>query len=165
MAVAWQCAAGYDPSAEAGTQFAFAAVLPEGYALAEGVSLPQILVTLTPPLANAMLMAAGILDSGEGWTLSDDGTLTVKGDDVKSRRHSFRHLERRQEHRSGRECEASLCNEGISFSGSITVLQWGSFYNYANLSGDVTVLEWGHFWNKGPVGKISGGTISGQGGQ
>ena len=57
VAVAWQCAAGYDPSAEAGTQFIFAAVLPEGYALAEGVSLPQILVTLTPPLANAMLAA------------------------------------------------------------------------------------------------------------
>ena len=57
VAVAWQCAAGYDPSAEAGGQFAFAAVLPEGYALLEGVSLPQILVTLTPPLANAMLMA------------------------------------------------------------------------------------------------------------
>ena len=48
VAVAWQCAAGYDPSAEAGGQFAFAAVLPEGYALLEGVSLPQILVTLTP---------------------------------------------------------------------------------------------------------------------
>ena len=84
VAVAWQCAAGYDPSAEAGTQFAFAAVLPEGYALAEGVSLPQILVTLTPPLANAVLMAEGILDSGEGWTLFNDGKLTVKGDDVKS---------------------------------------------------------------------------------
>ena len=38
VAVAWQCAAGYDPSAEAGGQFAFAAVLPEGYALAEAVS-------------------------------------------------------------------------------------------------------------------------------
>ena len=63
VAVAWQCAAGYDPSAEAGAQFAFAAVLPEGYALAEGVSLPQILVTLTPPLANAMLMAE---TSGDG---------------------------------------------------------------------------------------------------
>ena len=84
VAVAWQCAAGYDPNAEAGAQFAFAAVLPEGYALAEGVSLPQILVTLTPPLANAMLMAEGILDSGEGWTLFNDGKLTVKGDDVKS---------------------------------------------------------------------------------
>ena len=48
VAVAWQCAAGYDPNAEAGGQFAFAAVLPQGYALAEGVSLPQILVTLTP---------------------------------------------------------------------------------------------------------------------
>ena len=57
VAVAWQCAAGYDPNAEAGGQFAFAAVLPEGYALLEGVSLPQILVTLTPPLANAMLAA------------------------------------------------------------------------------------------------------------
>ena len=74
VAVAWQCAAGYDPNAEAGTQFAFAAVLPEGYALAEGVSLPQILVTLTPPLANAMLMAE---TSGDGWTLSNDGKLTV----------------------------------------------------------------------------------------
>ena len=74
VAVAWQCAAGYDPNAEAGTQFAFAAVLPEGYALAEGVSLPQILVTLTPPLASAMLMAE---TGGTGWTLSDDGTLTV----------------------------------------------------------------------------------------
>ena len=31
-------AAGYDPSAEAGGQFAFAAVLPEGYALAEAAS-------------------------------------------------------------------------------------------------------------------------------
>ena len=77
----WQCVEGYDPSAEAGTQFAFAAVLPEGYALAEGVSLPQILVTLTPPLANAMLMAE---TSGEGWTLFNDGKLTLKGDDVKS---------------------------------------------------------------------------------
>ena len=38
VAVAWQCAAGYDPSAEAGGQFAFAAVLPEGYALAEAAS-------------------------------------------------------------------------------------------------------------------------------
>ena len=62
VAVAWQCAAGYDPNAEAGGQFAFAAVLPEGYALLEGVSLPQILVTLTPPLANAMLAA----ENGEG---------------------------------------------------------------------------------------------------
>ena len=34
-------------------------------------------MTLTPPLANAMLMAQA---SGEGWTLSDDGTLTVTGD-------------------------------------------------------------------------------------
>ena len=76
--VTWQCAAGYDPNAEAGTQFAFAAVLPEGYALAEGVSLPQILVTLTPPLANAMPAAQA---SGEGWTYDEaTGTLTITGD-------------------------------------------------------------------------------------
>ena len=49
---------GVRPERGGGRQFAFAAVLPEGYALAEGVSLPQILVTLTPPLANAMLAAA-----------------------------------------------------------------------------------------------------------
>ena len=82
--VTWQCAAGYDPNAEVGMQFTFAAILPQGYALSEGVSLPEILVTLTPPLANAMLMAEGIVDSGEGWTLFNDGKLTVKGDDVKS---------------------------------------------------------------------------------
>src|SRR5699024_2972352 len=79
VAVTWQCAAVYDPNAEAGTQFAFAAVLPEGYAPAEGVSLPEILVTLTPPLANAMLAA----ENGEDWTLSD-GKLTVTGKYVTS---------------------------------------------------------------------------------
>ena len=78
VAVAWQCAAGYDPNAEAGTQFAFAVILPEGYALAEGVSLPQIFVTLTPPLANAMPAAQA---SGEGWTYDEtSGRLTITGD-------------------------------------------------------------------------------------
>ena len=41
-------------------------------------------MTLTPPLANAMLMAEEIVDSGEGWELSNDGKLTVTGDDVAS---------------------------------------------------------------------------------
>ena len=78
VAVAWQCAAGYDPNAEAGAQFAFAAVLPQGYTLSGGVSLPEILVTLMPPLANAMLAA---LASGEGWTYDEaTGTLTITGD-------------------------------------------------------------------------------------
>ena len=79
VAVMWQCATGYDPSADAGAQFTFAAVLPQGYALAEGVSLPQILVTLTPPLANAMLMAARA--SGNGWTYDEaNRTLTITHD-------------------------------------------------------------------------------------
>ena len=73
--VTWQCAAGYDPNAEVGMQFTFAAVLPQGYALSEGVSLPEILVTLTPPLANAMLAARA---SGDGWTYDEaTGILTV----------------------------------------------------------------------------------------
>ena len=83
--VTWQCAAGYGPNAEAGTQFAFVSVLPQGYALAEGVSLPQILVMLTPPLANAMLAA----ENGEDWTLSDDGTLTVTGTVYSNKIDSF----------------------------------------------------------------------------
>ena len=94
-------------------------------------------------------------------TLSNDGKLTVTGDDVASGDipsdiwGGVKSIEV--------TANASFTlNEGISFSGSITVLQWGSFYNYANLSGDVTVLEWGYFWNKNPVGKISGGAISGQ---
>ena len=78
VAVTWQCAAGYDPNAEAGAQFTFAAVLPEGCALAEGVSLPEILVTITPPAANAMLMAARA--SGDGWTYDEaNRTLTIIG--------------------------------------------------------------------------------------
>ncbi len=157
VAVAWQCAAGYDPSAEAGTQFAFAAVLPEGYALAEGVSLPQILVTLTPPLANAMLAAQA---SGDGWTLSDDGTLTVKGNMVTV---------------DSGEIPPDIWNAvtsievtgdayfilavGMSFSGSVMV-ENGAFYNFGDLSGDVTVLEGESLFIQS-AGKISGGVISG----
>ena len=138
--VTWQCAAGYDPNAAAGAQFTFAAVLPEGYALLEGVSLPQILVTLTPPLANAMLAAQA---SGEGWTLSDDGTLTVTGNMVTV---------------DSGEIPPDIWNAvtsievtgdayfilavGMSFSGSVMV-EDGAFYNFGDLSGDVTVLEGG----------------------
>ena len=157
VAVAWQCAAGYDPNAEAGTQFAFAAVLPEGYALLEGVSLPQILVTLTPPLANAMLAAQA---SGDGWTLSDDGTLTVKGNMVTV---------------DSGEIPPDIWNAvtsievtgdayfilavGMSFSGSVMV-ENGAFYNSGDLPGDVTVLEGESLFNQS-AGKISGGVISG----
>ena len=97
--VAWQCAAGYDPSAEAGTQFIFAAVLPEGYALAEGVSLPQILVTLTPPLANAMPGGAGErrgLDAFRRRQADGDGQGGKQQNPI---------LCERREHRSGRVCE------------------------------------------------------------
>ena len=157
VAVTWQCAAGYDPNAAAGGQFAFAAVLPEGYALLEGVSLPQILVTLTPPLANAMLMAQA---SGDGWTLSDDGTLTVKGNMVTV---------------DSGEIPPDIWNAvtsievtgdayfilavGMSFSGSVMV-ENGAFYNFGDLSGDVTVLEGESLFNQS-AGKISGGVISG----
>lgn len=150
--VAWQCAAGYDPSAEAGTQFIFAAVLPEGYALAEGVSLPQILVTLTPPLANAMLAAQA---SGEGWTLSDDGKLTVTGKVESSKIPSFASVE---------SIEVAgyanfTLNINAPFPGSITVMPYGAFINQRNVSGNISVESGGVFAN---FGTISGGTITGQ---
>ncbi len=151
VAVTWQCAAGYDPNAEAGTQFAFAAVLPQGYALAEGVSLPQILVTLTPPLANAMLMA----ENGEDWTLSD-GKLTVTGKYVTSSAiFSWNDVQ-------SIEVAAKanfLLDTNVPFPGSITVMPSGGFSNYANVSGDISVESGGVFANSGT---ISGGTITGQ---
>ena len=152
VAVAWQCAAGYDPSAEAGGQFTFAAVLPEGYALAEGVSLPQILVTLTPPLANAMLAAQA---SGEGWTLSDDGKLTVTGKVESSKIPSFASVE---------SIEVAgyanfTLNINAPFPGSITVMPYGAFINQGNVSGNISVESGGVFAN---FGTISGGAITGQ---
>ena len=146
VAVAWQCAAGYDPNAEAGTQFAFAAVLPQGYALAEGVFLPQILVTLTPPLANAMLMAEGIVESGDGWTLFDDGKLTVTdkmaSDDIPPAIwNAVTSIEVTGD---------AYLYLWSSFSGGITVKAGGCLTNSgrATLSADVT-LEGGRLENLG----------------
>ena len=148
VAVAWQCAAGYDPNAEAGTQFAFAAVLPQGYALAEGVSLPQILVTLTPPLANAMLMAEGIVESGDGWTLFDDGKLTVTdkmaSDDIPPAIwNAVTSIEVTGD---------AYLYLWSSFSGGTTVKAGGSLTNSSNatLSADVT-LDGGRLENLGTV--------------
>ena len=151
VAVTWQCAAGYDPNAEAGTQFAFAAVLPQGYALAEGVSLPQILVTLTPPLANAMLRA----ENGEDWTLSD-GKLTVTGEYVTSSAISSWNDVQSIEVAAKANF---LLDTNVPFPGSITVMPSGGFSNYANVSGDISVESGGVFANSGT---ISGGTITGQ---
>ena len=168
VAVAWQCAAGYDPSAEAGTQFTFAAVLPQGYALAEGVSLPQIFVTLTPPLANAMLAAE---TGGTDWTLSDDGKLTVTGAYVRSSEISSWSDVQSIEVTAN---ATFILNEGRSFPGSITVkadgelensaggtlsgnitLQGGSLNNSGALSGSVTIKAGGEMFN------YIGGTLSG----
>ena len=168
VAVAWQCAAGYDPNAEAGTQFTFAAVLPQGYALAEGVSLPQIFVTLTPPLANAMLAAQA---SGTDWTLSDDGKLTVTGAYVRSFEISSWSDVQSIEVTAN---ATFILNEGRSFPGSITVkadgelensaggtlsgnitLQGGSLNNSGALSGSVTIKAGGEMFN------YIGGTLSG----
>ena len=126
--VTWQCAAGYDPNAEAGAQFAFAAVLPQGYAFSEGVSLPEILVTLTPTPVNTMLMAQA---SDEGWTLSD-GKLTVTGE-VYSEYFSYWNDVQSIEVTGG----FFALSDGMSFSGTITVLESGYFYNYGNVSGTI----------------------------
>ena len=168
VAVAWQCAAGYDPSAEAGMQFTFAAVLPQGYALAEGVSLPQICVTLTPPLANAMLAAE---TGGTDWTLSDDGKLTVTGAYVRSSEISSWSDVQSIEVTAN---ATFILNEGRSFPGSITVkadgelensaggtlsgnitLQGGSLNNSGALSGSATIKAGGEMFN------FIGGTLSG----
>ena len=147
--VTWQCAAGYDPNAEAGGQFAFAAVLPEGYALAEGVSLPQILVTLTPPLANAMLMAE---TRDTDWTLSEDGKLTVTGYVMSSTIDSFESDVKSIEVIG---TERFTLVDGMSFSGDIYALEQDSFFNNGTITGGNIV---GKMTN---AGKITGGIISG----
>ena len=141
--VTWQCAAGYDPNAEVGMQFTFAAALPQGYALSEGVSLPEILVTLTPPLANAMLAARA---SGDGWTYDEaTGILTV----------TF-------------SVSSSRLTE-VPFNNISIVIDGGSFTNYTTLTNcTIKVLD-GSFKNQSN-GKTDGctdqeftnrGTVSG----
>ena len=176
VAVAWQCAAGYDPSAEAGTQFTFAAVLPEGYALHEGVSLPQILVTLTPPLANAMLMAEGIVERGEGWTLSDDGKLTVTGEVNNSEIPSFESVESIEIVADAR----LILIRNSNFSGDILIADGGSCNIDGTISdGEITVYGYLYLRAEGEItgsanvqisgdtyflnfGTISGGTFTGR---
>ena len=172
VAVAWQCAAGYDPSAEAGTQFTFAAVLPEGYALLEGVSLPQILVTLTPPLANAMLMAE---TRDTDWTLSEDGKLTVTGKVNNSEILSFGSVESIEI-----VADASLTlTRNSNFSGDILIADGGSCNIGGTISdGEITVYGYLYLRAEGEItgsanvqisgdtsllnfGTITGGTITG----
>ena len=131
--VTWQCAAGYDPNAEVGMQFTFAAVLPQGYALSEGVSLPEILVTLTPPLANAMLAARA---SGDGWTYDEaTGILTV----------TF-------------SVSSSRLTE-VPFNNISIVIDGGSFTNYTTLTNcTIKVLD-GSFKNQSN-GKTDGCTVT-----
>ena len=145
-------AAGVRPERGSGRAVCFAAVLPEGYARFGGRFLPQILVTLTPPLANAMLMAQA---SGTGWTLSDDGTLTVKGTYVMSSTiDSFASVVKSIE-----ICEGAKLILQSDFSGAVTVLYRGILENDKTFSGDITVAEDGYFYNDGT---ISGGTITGR---
>ena len=133
----------------------------------EGVSLPQILVTLTPPLANAMLMAE---PSDTGWELSDDGKLTVTGAYVRSFEISSWSAVQSIEVTAN---ATFVLSQGTSFSGSITVqadgelensaggtlsgnitLQGGSLNNYGALTGSVTIEAGGEMFNS------IGGTIS-----
>ena len=133
----------------------------------EGVSLPQILVTLTPLLANAMLMAE---PSDTGWELSDDGKLTVTGAYVRSFEISSWSAVQSIEVTAN---ATFVLSQGTSFSGSITVqadgelensaggtlsgnitLQGGSLNNYGALTGSVTIEAGGEMFNS------IGGTIS-----
>ena len=137
VAVMWQCVEGYDPSAEAGTQFAFAAVLPEGYALAEGVSLPEILVTITPPAANAMLMAARSIP-GFDWTYeASTNTLTIST--------------------AGTVKSSELRDNSVPLSGLVININTGcNFVNDATLTNCTINVSYGSFINQGT---ISGGSL------
>ena len=131
--VTWQCAAGYDPNAAAGGQFAFAAVL----------------VTLTPPLANAMLMAE---TRDTDWTLSEDGKLTVTGYVMSSTIDSFESDVKSIEVIGTGQFTLV---DGMSFSGDIYALEQDSFFNNGTITGGNIV---GKMTN---AGKITGGIISG----
>ena len=106
-------------------------------------------MTLTPPPANAMLAAQA---SDEGWTLSD-GKLTVTGE-VYSEYFSYWNDVQSIEVTGG----FFALSDGMSFSGTITVLESGTFYNYGNVSGTISVESSCYFMNNGT---ISGGMVSG----
>ena len=137
----------------------------------EGVSLPQILVTLTPPLANAMLAA----ENGEGWTLSDDGTLTVTGKVNNSEILSFGSVESIEI-----VADASLTlTRNSNFSGDILIADGGSCNIGGTISdGEITVYGYLYLRAEGEItgsanvqisgdtsllnfGTITGGTITG----
>ena len=82
--VTWQSAPAYDGDTE-GT-YLFTAALPDGYAPAEGVSLPRITVTVRAERRRVMAAKAGaraaIVEGsvGEGWTIDTDGKVTIYSD-------------------------------------------------------------------------------------
>ena len=82
--VTWQSAPAYDGDTE-GT-YLFTAALPDGYAPAEGVSLPRITVTVRAERRRVMVAKAGaraaIVEGSvsEGWTLDTDGKVTIYSD-------------------------------------------------------------------------------------
>ena len=145
VAVMWQCAAGYDPNADAGAQFTFAAVLPEGYALLEGVSLPEILVTLTLPLANTMLMAARSIP-GLDWTYeASTNTLTIST--------------------AGTVKSSELRDNSVPLSGLVININTGCcFVNDATLTNCTINVSNGQFINQGGA-KTEGCAITVESGQ
>lgn len=82
--VTWQSAPAYDGDTE-GT-YLFTAALPDGYAPAEGVSLPRIMVTVRAERRRVMAAKAGaraaIVEGSvsAGWTLDTDGKVTIYSD-------------------------------------------------------------------------------------
>ena len=90
--------------------------------------------------------------SDEGWTLSD-GKLTVTGE-VYSEYFSYWNDVQSIEVTGG----FFALSDGMSFSGTITVLESGTFYNYGNVSGTISVESSCYFMNNGT---ISGGMVSG----
>ena len=82
--VTWQSAPAYDGDTE-GT-YLFTAALPDGYAPAEGVSLPRITVTVRAERRRVMAAKAGaraaIVEGSvsAGWTLDTDGKVTIYSD-------------------------------------------------------------------------------------
>ena len=93
--------------------------------------------------------------SGKGWTLSDDGKLTVTGDVNSNAISSWRDVTSIEV----AEYANFTLDINVPFPGSITVMAYGGFNNHGNVSGDISVKSGGVFAN---YGTISGGTITGQ---